>query len=121
MQGRLDEAIASYRSAIALDPALPQANQNLASISTAPALAELAVDSYRRHLRANPSDAETHNNLGKAYHELSMRADALASFREAVRLDPSRAEPHYSLAMALLLAGLPLAFRSVRFWPWFMA
>lgn len=105
MQGKLDEAMASYRRALELDPSLPQASQNLAAISAEPAMARRAIDGYLRHLNAHPGDAEAHNNLGKAYRELSMHREALASFREAVRLDPARAEAHYSLGLELLLMG----------------
>ena len=63
-QGKLAEAVASYRRALELNPDFAEAHNNLGTtLKDQGKLAE-AVASYRRALELNPDFAEVHNNLG---------------------------------------------------------
>jgi len=94
-----EEALASYRTALELDPQQPEANQNYASIARDPAALEQAIEGYRRQIALNPNDAVACNNLANACRELGRHREALEYFERAVALDPGYAEAHANLAM----------------------
>lgn len=99
--GRLEDAIAAYRQALALNPTHVEALNNLGA-----ALADLkrwdeATASYRRALELKPKLPEIQNNLAVALREQGHLDEAIALYREAVALKPSYAEAHTNLGVAL--------------------
>lgn len=104
-QGRHDEAIAEYRTAIRLNPNYPDAHLALGlELAQRPDGAEEALGEYRRTLELKPGSAEAHNNLGLLLAALPARRDeAIAHYETALRLKPDYAEAHANLAN--ILAG----------------
>jgi tetratricopeptide (TPR) repeat protein len=100
--GRLDEAVASYRRALALSPDFAEAHANLGQ-----ALLDLgqignAADSCRRAVALKPHYAEAHDTLGNALLRLGRPDDAAASLRRALAINPEFIETHLNLGNALL-------------------
>ena len=103
--GRLGEAEAHCRQAIALKPDYPEAHHNLGiSLKELERLDE-AEASYRQAIVLQPDFAEAHNNLGITLQELGRLDEAEASYRQAIALKPDFAKAYSSLGMALLELG----------------
>jgi len=99
--GLLDEAIASSRRAIALEPALSVAHNNLGLALAALGQRVEAVASYRQALKLNPGYVEALNNLAAVLPELGERGEAVALLTRAIELDPKRAQTHVNLGNLL--------------------
>ena len=64
-QGKLEEAIASYRQALRLKPDYAEAHNNLGIVSEGQGKLEEAIASYRRRLRLKPDYAEASQQPGQ--------------------------------------------------------
>ena len=104
-QGKLAEAVASYRRALALDPGSPEAHAYLGSALASQAQWDEAITHFEIALKARPENAELHDWLGMALREKGRHEEALAHFREAVRLGPGLAMAHFNLGRALKQQG----------------
>ncbi|MBI3222554.1 MAG: tetratricopeptide repeat protein, partial [Nitrosomonadales bacterium] len=98
--GRLDEAAASYRRALQLNPGFAAAHNNLGATLKDMGRFEEAAASYRRAVELQPDSADAHNNLGTALKELNRLDEAVASYRRALQLNPGYAEVHGNLGNA---------------------
>jgi tetratricopeptide (TPR) repeat protein len=110
--GRLDEAIAEYRRAIAIDPDYAPAFNNLGVALAATDRFDEAVGAFRDALRLDPDSPVTQRNLGDAHYNLGSArfeagnaAEAVDHFRAALRLMPDSADVHNNLGVALASEG----------------
>ncbi len=105
-KGRLVDAADSFRAALTLDPALPEAHFNLGNVLLLQGLHRPAIDAFRKavELRADYLPATT--NLGLALQEYGHIHEAIAAFQSVVRCAPQRADCHTNLGNALHAAGL---------------
>jgi tetratricopeptide (TPR) repeat protein len=99
--GRLDEAVACYRRALALNGEFAEAHNNLGNALLDLGRLDEAVDSYRRTLELKPGYAEAHGNLGNALRGLGRLDEAVASYRRAVELSADGSEALNNLGLAL--------------------
>jgi tetratricopeptide (TPR) repeat protein len=104
--GKQDQAAASYRRALEIDPCLVAALINLANIHyTRDELAE-AQALYERAISLESDFFEAHFNLGNIYHDLGRYPEAQACYQEALRLNPFYADTHFYLAVTYEKLGL---------------
>jgi protein O-GlcNAc transferase len=89
--GRLADAIARLREAVALDPDFFDARVNLGNALLDSGDAEAALPHYRRAQLLDPLSASVHNNLGNLHRELRRPTEALACYRRALELEPGHA------------------------------
>ena len=102
-------ALHAYRKAIRLDPAMDEAQGNLAALGDA--CREEAGDLYAQEtdllraleccqvaLEVDPTHAETHNLRGALLQVLDRPDEALAAFQRAVQLDPTLQDAAANLA-----------------------
>ncbi len=99
--GRLNEAEASYRRALALDPRFVDALSNLGSVLRTRGRTDEAMDCYRRLLLVNPEHAGAHDNLGSLFRDQGRLDEAEAMFRRVCILDPGFVEAHVNLGVSL--------------------
>ncbi|MDA8678017.1 tetratricopeptide repeat protein, partial [Luminiphilus sp.] len=103
--GKLSEAEASLRQAIALKPDYVEAHYNLGNALKQLHRLDEAEASYRQAIALKFDYAEAHINLGVVLQELNMCDDAEASLRQAIALKPDFAELRYNLGNVLKQLG----------------
>ncbi len=99
--GRIDDAIIHYRAALALDPDLPEAHNNLGVALENSGRLDEALGHYRAAVVCRPGYAEAYVNLGNALAGQGKGGEAVAAYRRAIEIDPSRPEAHYNLGNCL--------------------
>lgn len=92
-RGKIDDARAAYKKAVALASDYAEAQANLGLVQMLTGQLDGAVSRQLEAIRLNPDLAEAHYNLGNAYSRQGRYAQAAASFREAIRLKPESAPP----------------------------
>src|SRR5437867_11271073 len=78
-----DQAISSYRKALALEPNDPDTHYNLALTLKYKGDAKQAVDEFEATVRIKPKCAEAHYGLGATWYDLDDQAAALKDLQPA--------------------------------------
>jgi protein O-GlcNAc transferase len=103
--GRLADAEAIYRLALARDPNDADAHHNLGAVLKAQGRIDQAIESYRRAIQFKPDRAEGHYNLGNALRFKIQLDEAVDSYQRAIRLKPDYAEAYNNLGLVLAEQG----------------
>jgi tetratricopeptide (TPR) repeat protein len=101
--GRLDDAVASYRRALAIKSDVAEVHNNLGNTLKDLGRFGEAVSAFRRALDLKPDFAKPYNNLGNALQDLGQLEDAVASYRRALALKPDYTEALNNLGISLRL------------------
>jgi tetratricopeptide (TPR) repeat protein len=88
-QGRADDAMAEFDSALRLKPDLPEAHTSLGVARASRGDLVAAVSSFREAIRLKADYADPHFDLGLAFERMGEPDAAAAEYREALRLKPS--------------------------------
>ncbi len=99
--GRFRPAVASYTSAIRLDPDLTAAYKNMGAIMRSIGRLRASVACNRIALQQNPEDPGTLTNLGNALADLGEFEEAESLLRRALELAPRVAPLHRNLGVVL--------------------
>jgi Flp pilus assembly protein TadD len=112
----MDEAVAHYRTALALDPGANDARTGLAVLLIRQDRAAEAVTMLRSVIAAAPELSHAHFHLGRAIEQAGgSSAEAAAAYQAATRLEPGMAAAHLALGNVLAARGDAAgAGRSVR-------
>lgn len=97
-RGQLDEALAHYRQALALEPDYAEAWNNLGNALRDARRWPEAVPCYENAVQAAPGMADAQFNLGVARKLQGRLEDALACFARALALRPDDANTLYNIA-----------------------
>ncbi|WP_428490183.1 tetratricopeptide repeat protein [Rhodopila sp.] len=101
--GQPEPAIAAYRTALGLQPELPDIRNNLGmALRQASRLAEAEAE-----LRQAPPEPEALVNLSSVQKERGAFAEAEATLRQALRIAPADAALLYNWSLLMLLLGRP--------------
>ncbi len=103
--GRIDDAIASYRAALDLDPGNPGVLHNLGVLLASGGDPAAAVGYFDRAIDADQSYVSAHLNRANACRALGRVDDAIASLRRVVALEPDHFEAHRILGFLWLAKG----------------
>jgi protein O-GlcNAc transferase len=98
-EGRLEEAVAHYRQAVAVDPAAKLNRFRLGNALMKQQKFSEAAAAYSEELCVSPDSAETVHNLGTALQNLRRHDQAIVCYRRAIALNPSYAEAHNNLGV----------------------
>ena len=102
-QGKLEEAIAAYKDAIAAGAPSEMVFYDLYDAENAQKKASKAMAEYRDAIRAKPTEVAVHKNFfGTALLYQGKLSEAAVELREAIRLRPDFADAHYHLACTLI-------------------
>lgn len=102
-KGKIDEAVAEWRRALALDPADAKARTNLGALLLRQGQVPAAEAEFRRALQAKPDSVEARNNLGLVLLQTGRPADAAREFEQSLQLDPTSMEALVNLGGAHLM------------------
>jgi tetratricopeptide (TPR) repeat protein len=100
LQGRLDEAVAHYRIALAVQPNNAEVHYDLGRALAEARRFDAAVAEYRQALSIKPDYAEAYYRLGVVLAATGRRAETVAAFRKAVMLKPDFPEARRQLVWA---------------------
>lgn len=98
--GRSNDAIAAFRTAIALQEVFPEAYNSLGTAlyhARGPGYATEAIAAYRRAIDLRADYPEAFNNLGNVLCEIGRHDDAIAAYTKALALRPTFAKAHSNL------------------------
>ena len=104
-QGKLDEAIASYRQCVALQPEFPNARYHLGVALGDAEKFEDARASLTQVIEAEHENAQAHNSLGFVASQQRQPYEAINCFERAIELQANFAQAHVNLGMSLLQVG----------------
>jgi tetratricopeptide (TPR) repeat protein len=104
-KGQLDDAIAAFRQAIALNPNIAETHRNLGIALRDKGRFDEAIAAFRRAIALEPNFAEAHNNLGIAFCKNEQFQEAIGSCQKAIELRPNIAEAHNTLGVAMRAGG----------------
>lgn len=103
--GRLAEAEAGYRAALALVPGAPAVLHNLGVVLAARGLDAAALSAFDAAIAAEPGYATAHYNRGIALQQLGRASEALAAYEHASRIEPGHYGSHRALGFLWLAQG----------------
>ena len=90
-QGKVDAAIAEFKSALSLEPKYFPARLNLAYSYERADRIEDAMEAYREAINFQPRNFFAHNNLGVLYDKKGLHDDAIREFETALAIEPDNA------------------------------
>ncbi len=103
--GRLAEAVAAYRGALADDPDNAGIWHNLGVALAETGEPGAALDAFDRALALRPDYLHAHANRGGALQSLGRHAEAAAAYGEALKRDPALYEIRLREGLMLLASG----------------
>jgi len=109
-EGKTDEAIANYRAALAINPALPGLHFELAEMLNNPSVkdgAEEAEREYRAALEVNPLDEKSECRLGDIAALRGDQKEAFERYSRALQLQADDADANIGLAKVLMSMNQP--------------
>jgi tetratricopeptide (TPR) repeat protein len=101
------EAEKEFRAALALDPRLPMAHQDLGFAEMNLGRRESARDEFLKEIEVNPDLASSYLRAGTIELDLNHLAAAEALLRQAVNRSPDEARAHFELGRCLLKVQKP--------------
>ncbi len=104
-KGMLPEGEEAAQRAVAMDPTLVSAWNNLGILLQEAGKLEQSRACLEKVVALQPDGAEAHNNLGNTWRLLGRMDHAQACYRRALALNPSYAEAHSNLAFLLSSQG----------------
>ncbi len=100
-QEKFLESVASYKSAIKLQPNTPELHFNLGiALNNINQLNE-AVTTYQKAISLNPNFFEAHGNLGTVLQRLGQLEKAITHYQTGLKINPQDARGHFNLGTAL--------------------
>jgi predicted O-linked N-acetylglucosamine transferase (SPINDLY family) len=100
-QGRPQDAVPYFRSALALEPGMREALHNLGMAAHSAGMFAAAKAALARYLALEPGDAGALGALADAHRNLNEVDAARAGYERALALDPADAQAHNGLANVL--------------------
>jgi len=104
-QGAWNDAIDSYRHALAIRPGFIDAHARLGHVLVAAGKHVDAIAHFLQVLASRPDDAPSHHSLGIVYRSEGRLAEAEACYRRALAIDPNYVEALTNLGNVLGAQG----------------
>jgi superkiller protein 3 len=105
-QGKVDEAVAEFQKAVALDPKYVAAQLNLGYAYDRKGQIEEAMAQYQKVIALEPGNLFAHNNLGVLYDKKGLYTEAVKEFEQVLQVDPSNATARDNLERAKSSTGI---------------
>src|SRR5258708_3268900 len=104
-QGRLDEAIEQYKTALEFNPNHAEAHLNLGDALSAQAKFDAALPHMETALRLQPNNGDFHLMYANLLQRIGRNDEAAVHFETGTRLKPTSADAHYTYAAFLAALG----------------
>jgi tetratricopeptide (TPR) repeat protein len=104
-EGRLQEALAAFQTAVQLRPDLAEAHYNLGKAFTLLGKFEAALPHHTAALQYRPGWAEAHNNFGATLAAQGQHTEALTQYATALVLKPGWADVYYNMGQLFMQQG----------------
>ncbi|MEG4571633.1 tetratricopeptide repeat protein [Microcoleus sp. N3A4] len=85
-EGKLEDALASYKSAIEQNPTFYLSYHNMGDVLAQLGRLDEALNYYSHAIELNPKSAWSHHNMGESLVKLGQLEEAIASYRMAIKL-----------------------------------
>jgi tetratricopeptide (TPR) repeat protein len=112
IEGKFEEAIAEFNTALRLEQDFPSARFNLGTVllnigksQADKGKPQEAMKWYSAAVHVDPDLTEAHVGLGRIYGELGRSEESFDEFSEALRVDPNLASVHHDMGVILLRQG----------------
>lgn len=96
---RMEEAIGSFRQALAYDPTNTTALTYIGNISLSLGKNDDAIKAFKNLVQLDPTSSDSQIKLANAYLQLKRYDEAEATYKTAARLDPTNPLPEYTLGI----------------------
>lgn len=104
-QGRVEDSIDHFQTAIQLNPNMAETHNNLGLLLNTAGRVTEGILHFQKAIALKPSYAEAINNLGMALAQMNQMAQARDRFQEAITARPDYADAQYNFALALTALG----------------
>ena len=104
-KGQMDEAIAHYQAALAIQPDHAKAHYNLGNALAGQSKLDEAIVEFQKALAIQPDQPEVLNNLATALLRNGQVDEAIIQFRKTLAIQPGLAGAHNNLGAALFKKG----------------
>ena len=104
-EGRTEDAIKKFLTAIQLNPDLVDARYNLGLAYARQGRTQDAVREYQTTIALDSDYFMAHNNLANTYLAQGRTEDAIREYKKAIEIDPGFANVHYNLGLAYTAQG----------------
>jgi tetratricopeptide (TPR) repeat protein len=104
-QGKLDDAVQTYRQILAIDPSLYDVHNSLGNLLNRQGLAREALKEYQLSLAIKSDQAMPHFKIGMILAAAHQLPQAVEEFTHSLRIDPANANAHNDLGAALSQLG----------------
>jgi tetratricopeptide (TPR) repeat protein len=105
-EGKLDEAIEHYKTALNWKPAYPEVHFFLGNALDQQGKLDEAIAEYKQALWSRPMQEQTHIFLGAALAKKQQLQEAAVHYRAALQMNPESAVAHNNLARLLQTQGM---------------
>ena len=105
--GRVEEAVADYRQALAINPGYMNPNNNLGHALAQSGRPAEALPFYRAALAAKPEHVEVRNNLANALSDVGQLDEAMTHYAFVLARQPDHANALNGSAVVLAMQGKP--------------
>jgi tetratricopeptide (TPR) repeat protein len=102
---RVDEALADYKKAVALDPYDHEAYNNMGILYGKAGQLDKAIELYTAAIKIDPRFAEAYSNRGLGYVLLGRHDEALEDLNKALALNQNMAEAYYNRGIVFFETG----------------
>ncbi|MFA4830050.1 MAG: tetratricopeptide repeat protein, partial [Thermodesulfovibrionales bacterium] len=104
-QGKLDEAIQEYLTALKLKPNDAMVLCNIGNVYARKGQLDKAIQEYLTAIRLKPDYQESYHNLGLVYFMQGRLTDSIQEYTIALRLKPDAAKTHSNIADVYIKLG----------------
>jgi tetratricopeptide (TPR) repeat protein len=98
-EGRREEALREYQTALRINPRYADAHNNLGNVYYLQGRTDDALREFQAALKINPEYADAHNNLGSVYYSQGRSDEAIREFQAALKVNPHFAGAHFNLGL----------------------